>query len=56
MSPLKVKIIDEYEKYVHQLHKGYRPDYNYILDMISFTEMGSKTKNPEIIQNHFLVL
>lgn len=29
-------------------------DYDYILDMITFVEMGSLTSNPELIQNYYL--
>lgn len=54
MSPLKVKIIKEYQKMVKELAVGHQFNYDYILDMINFTEVGSHTNNPEFLQNHFL--
>ena len=54
MSPLKRKIVDEYHKMTRQLFVGKTVDYDYILDMITFTEIGSLSCNPELIQNHFL--
>lgn len=54
MSPLKRKIVEEYHKLLNQLFVGKTYNYDYILDMITFTEIGSLTKNPELIQNHLL--
>ena len=56
MSPMKTKVVLEYQKLVRSLQLGYKIDYNHILDMISFIEVGSRTNNPELIQNHFLNL
>lgn len=56
MSPIKRKIVLEYQKLVQNLNLGYRIDYRHILDMISFVEIGSKTNNPELIHNYFLNL
>jgi len=36
------------------LFVGKSYDYDYILDMITFIEMGSATNNPELIQNYYL--
>lgn len=54
MSPLKQKIVQEYQKMVVALSVGKQFKYDYILDMITFTEMGSTTNNPELIQNYYL--
>jgi hypothetical protein len=54
MSPLKRKIIAEYNKMLAALFVGKSYDYDYILDMITFIEMGSATNNPELIQNYYL--
>lgn len=54
MRPLKRKIIEEYNKLVDSLSVGKTYNYDYILDMITFIEVGSKTDNPELILNHFL--
>ena len=54
MSPLKLKIIEEYNKMVNALFVGKSFDYDYILDMITFLEIGSATNNPELIQNYYL--
>ena len=56
MSPMKTKVVLEYHKLVRALQLGYTFDYRHILDMISFIEIGSKTNNPELIQNYFLHL
>ena len=56
MSPMKTKVVLEYQKLVRTLQLGYTFDYKHILDMISFIEIGSKTNNPELIQNYFLHL
>lgn len=53
---MKAKVVLEYNKLVQHLQLGYRYNYDHILDMICFIEMGTKTKNPELIQNHFLNL
>ena len=54
MSALKRKIIEEYNKYVEALFVGKSFNYDYIIDMITFSEMGSLTSNPELIQNYYL--
>ena len=54
MQPLKRKIIEEYNKLIQSLFVGKSFDYDYILDMITFIEMGSATNNPELIQNYYL--
>lgn len=56
MSPLKRKILLEYQKLVRHLQLGYKMDYTHILDMISFTEVGSKTNSPGLLYNHFINL
>ena len=40
MQPIKHKIIKEYNKLVRNLNLGKISDYEHILQMISFTEIG----------------
>ena len=54
MQPLKRKIIEEYNKLIQSLFVGKSFDYDYILDMITFIEIGSATNNPELTQNYYL--
>ena len=54
MSALKRKIIEEYNKFIEALFVGKSFNYDYIIDMITFNEMGSLTSNPELIQNYYL--
>ena len=53
MQPIKHKIIKEYNKLVRNLNLGKISDYEHILQMISFTEIGSTTSNPELIQSYY---
>ena len=56
MSPMKAKVVAEYQKMIHSLQLGYSYKYDYILDMINFIEVGSHTSNPPLIQEYFLNL
>ena len=38
----------------YMILEAYNYDYDYILDMITFIEIGSATNNPELIQNYYL--
>lgn len=54
MSPLKQKIIDQYNYMISDLRLGKIYNYDNILNMLSFLEVGSHTKNPYIIQEYLL--
>lgn len=54
MHKIKMKIISEYNKYVHAKNVGKDYDYTHILDMISLLEIASYTNNPDMILNHFI--
>ena len=51
MQPIKHKIIKEYNKLVRNLNLGKISDYEHILQMISFTEIGSTTSYPGLIRS-----
>ena len=39
LSKLKKKVSEEFYKLIFQVRKGYKPDYEYILEEISFIEL-----------------
>lgn len=49
ISNLKQNIIKDYNKYLHRLFKGYKDDYSYILQKISYVETWPYLDQQELI-------
>ena len=54
MSELRKRIIDDYFDMLEHIKFGRFYNYDRILDMISFLEVGSKTINPQMVQNYLI--
>ena len=56
MSPLKKKIIIEYNKLVKGLNVGKQYNYDHIIDMINLLYTYNNLNRPEFIESHFINL
>ena len=54
VNNLKKKVIKEYEKYLHNLFKGYKNDYCFILNEISFIESYDDLDNQRLIYEYYI--
>nr|DAH12278.1 MAG TPA: hypothetical protein [Caudoviricetes sp.] len=50
MDALKRKAIKRYEEFLGRIKKGYRPDYQDILNLICFINLPVKLDNHEFIK------
>lgn len=51
---LKKKIIKDYVRIVKRMNKGYKDDFRYILNEISFLGVWSNLDKPNIIYEYFI--
>lgn len=51
---LKKKIIKDYIHIVNRMNKGYKDDFSYILNEISFLGVWSNLDKPNIIYEYFI--
>lgn len=51
---LKKKIIKDYVRIVKRMNKGYKDDFRYILNEISFLGVWSNLDKPSIIYEYFI--
>ena len=49
LNKLKLKTIDDFNKLIHKISYGYKPDYKNILNQICFIEVNSQLDNSELI-------
>lgn len=54
VNNLKKKIIKDYVRIVKRMNKGYKDDFSYILNEISFLGVWSNIDKPEIIYEYFI--
>lgn len=56
VDALKIKCINEYKEVIRQMQKGYKPNYNLLLDSISFIELvnNSQLNNISLILQYLL--
>lgn len=54
VNNLKKKIIKDYVRIVKRMNKGYKDDFRYILNEISFLGVWSNIDKPEIIYEYFI--
>lgn len=54
VDALKIKAIKSYESFLKKVKKGYQPDYQDILTMISFINLPVKLDNHEFIKQQLL--
>lgn len=54
VDALKDKAIEEFEKLIRELKKGKKPNYEYLLNLISFIGLPTKLDNHEFIKQWFL--
>lgn len=54
VQEMKHAVIKEYQKYLKNLFLGIQTDYQHILDMINFIEVGEVVDNPEMIANYLI--
>lgn len=54
VSKLKSKVIDDYDKFVRRLNKGYREEYYIIMNEINLIEMYSQIDNSELYLDYYL--
>lgn len=51
---LKKKIIKDYVRIIKRMNKGYKDDFRYILNEISFLGVWSNLDKPNIIYEYFI--
>lgn len=56
MWEIKDKIIDEYNKLVSRLEKGYKDDYYDIIDMICLVEFEEDIDNSKSLYEYYINL
>lgn len=56
MSELKDKVIDDFNKLVLRLQKGYKDDYSNILNMICLIEFGDYLDNTKSLYEYYINL
>lgn len=54
VDALKREAIKQYEEFLLQLKKGYKPDYEELLNLICFIDLPVKLDNHEFIKQKFL--
>lgn len=54
VDALKKKAIKRYEDFLSKVKKGYRPDYQEILNLICFINLPAKLDNHEFIKQQLL--
>lgn len=54
VNNLKKKIIKDYVRIIKRMNKGYKDDFSYILNEISFLGVWSNIDKPEIIYEYFI--
>lgn len=46
-AALEKKVIQEFDSFIYQIRKGYKPDYEFILEEISFIDLIKNNKIDE---------
>lgn len=54
VNNLKKKIMKDYVRIVKRMNKGYKDNFSYILNEISFLGVWSNIDKPEIIYEYFI--
>lgn len=54
VDALKRLAIKEYNSFLKQVKKGYKPDYNKIMDIICFINLPGRFNNHEFIKQQLL--
>ncbi len=54
VNNLKKKIIKDYVRIIKRMNKGYKDDFSYILNEISFLGVWSNIDKPKIIYEYFI--
>lgn len=54
VNNLKNKAIQEYTKYINNLFKGYKKDYDKLLELINFIEVYPYIDNQKLIYEYYI--
>ena len=54
VDALKLKTIDRYKCFLNKIKKGYKPDYQEILDLICFINLPITIDNSDFIKQQLL--
>lgn len=54
VDELKRKVIKEYNQLLCRMSKGYKDDYTFILNQISFIGIGEQLQNCKLLIEYFL--
>lgn len=54
IDELKKKVIEDYNKYIKKLFRGYRDDYSILLNEINFIEVYSEIDNQKLIYEYYM--
>lgn len=54
VDALKIKAIKRYEEFLKSVKKGYKPDYQEILNLICFINLPVRLDNHEFIEQQLL--
>ena len=54
MYALRRKAIKEYQEFLRKVKKGYKPDYQNILNLICFISLPAKIDNYEFVKQQLL--
>lgn len=54
VDALKIKAIKRYEEFLKSVKKGYKPDYQEILNLICFINLPVRLNNHEFIEQQLL--
>lgn len=54
MDNLKLKIINDFEKFLNRLYKGYKDDYQNILKSINYIDIYSNLDNKNLIYEQLI--
>lgn len=54
IDELKKKAIEDYNKYIKGLFRGYRNDYSTLLNEINFIEIHSEIDNQKLIYEYYM--
>lgn len=54
INKLKKKAIKDYRRYIKGLFRGYKNDYNELLNEINFIEIHSEINNQKLIYEYYI--